>query len=177
MSDITSLPYQKIHKPKIEEVIPYKLDGDMQKIALDFAAYLKSIKVNLKWQTCNRWSAVSKGKHICGIEMSESRLRKPEQEKIFWSIHLNLKNINEYENDVMSEGLQNFVWDKWKLCNFCWSGHDGGIEGTILNKKFTNICVNVPARHNRFDINNPDTTEIPLIKMLLEFEKKITIIK
>jgi len=169
--EIIILEYQKKHKPKIEAVIPYILDGDMQKIALDFAAFLKASKISLRWQTWNRWVAICKGTAICGVELSQSKVNASYPKDIFWSIHPHLKNINEYENFIVNEGWQHFIWDNIRLCDSCRPPAKCRKEWTILGKRFTNICVGFVARHNRLNINNPDETTVQRMKKLLELEK------
>ena len=65
---VTSFHVQRATKAKIEDVIPYYLDGEMLKTALDFAAYLQSNGMQLKWAAWNTWKAHIKSKVLCWVK-------------------------------------------------------------------------------------------------------------
>jgi len=165
-NELITLEYQKTHKPKIEEVIPHILNGDMQKAALDFAAHLQANKMTLRWQTWNGWVAVYKGTAICGVGLRQAATNS-------WKINPRLKYINEYDEPI-DNVWKNFVCDGFKRCNSC----DGkrkcspGQNIIILGKKLDGICYNVIVRHNMLNFNNPDKTAIQRIVKLLELEQK-----
>jgi len=169
---------QKIIKPKIEDVIPYVLDGDMRNIALDFCAYLRANNMKLVWANENGWRATYNGKIICSIRLATDSWKKSKHLKDMYGNHSwNVtpyieRNLNKYEHIIMNEGLQNFIWDNVHKCMFCRTPCHGKMppyrDKVVLGKKIEKIC------HGReltwvFD---PDEAAIDCIKRLLELEKQ-----
>ena len=162
---ITSFRVQRETKAKIEDAIPHYLSGDMQKTALDFAAYLQANK--LKWDAWNKWKVFYIKTTLCWVTLNLSTRS--------WVVSPCLPNNNEYQELVLSEGLQDFVWDNFKRCNPNCAGVCGGPTKsvTILGKEIYGICCEITEVNNyRVDYVNPDETTINRIKMLLELEKQ-----
>jgi len=163
--NIFSFRVQKETKAKIEDVIPYYLDGDTQKAALDFAAYLQANKMPLKWDAWNTWKAHSKSKVLCWVKL--------DLWPAAWVVSPCVTNIDEYEDIVISEGWQSFVWDNFRRCDPSCLGKCAGAERvTLLGKEFDDVCREVYFVNNkRVDFVNPDEPAISRIKKLLELER------
>jgi len=159
---LTLYQQQKTTKPKIEDVIPYYINGDMKKTALDFVKYLRVNKMSPSWNGANQWGTVSQGKNICYISLGNKSWRKSD----YWIINLHLTHIKNYEISIMNEGLEKIVWDNIRYCGHC-SGCAPGKNIPISGKEFKGIC-----RDFILFICDPDETMVNDIKKLLEFEKK-----
>jgi len=62
-----SFKEQKALKPKIEDIILECLDGEMQNTALDFVAYIQSLKMTPRWSNRNAWDVRYKNRGVCKI--------------------------------------------------------------------------------------------------------------
>jgi len=159
---------QKHTKPKIEDVIPYYLEGDLKEIMIDFAVYACANKMPIKWASANRWKAMYKNKIIFWICLPES------PDSHYKHICPCLNHLNMYEDTIKNEGLQNYIWDNVKICRnvlygSCNShGTAPGHNEKILGKDFENVC----HQNKYFAVYNPNETDIDCIKRLLELEKQ-----
>jgi len=169
---VTSFHVQREIKVKIEDVIPHYLEGDIKNTALNFAAYLQANGMQLKWDAWNTWKVHCKSKVLCWVKLN--LFVRP----ITWVVSPCLTNIDEYEDMVIGEGLENFVWDNFKRCRpechgRCRGKDTGGNTVAILGKKIDGICGEVFYVNNKkLDVVNPDETAINRIKILLELEKR-----
>jgi len=181
------IPYkvQKGNRPKIEEVIDYCLDGDLQTAALDFAAYMRKSKMPFGACTSSSTrgrSANYKGERICSIFVyAEDDWKYVGQhnpgDAQYWIVTPELIHINKYDKVAINEGLQNILWDNINYCTH-YRGNGigcspnkrcaGGRDLTILGKEFNGIrwC----GSHS--SIKNPDEAAIKAIKRLLELEQQ-----
>jgi len=154
---------------KIEDFIPLYLGGAEQERALDFITYLRTNKIALRGGgTMNVWDAYCKGNRICQINLHWGRSNYGNNTT--WSIILRLDRINEYQETILSEGMQNIIWDNVRYCGFC-SYHCHTGDAVVLGKKFRNLCYGSESNTTMFRINNPDTATLNGIKRLLELEK------
>ena len=175
-------PYnqQKLVKPKIEDVIFEYLDGDMQKTALDFVAWLRANGMPPKWFRSCGWTVTYKGeKRFCDLwihEVYNKTNDNPICNPPFWGI--SLKYLYKYYEYVVNEGLQSIVWDNVVYCVYN-NGRTckdripkrscvGGRDLTILDKEFNGIC----QSRDIAQFYNPSEVVIKSIKKLLEVEKK-----
>jgi hypothetical protein len=161
-----SLDEQKRTTPKVEDVIPDYLDGNMRKAALDFAAYLRENKMSPGWAGfTNAWKASSKGRCICYIRLGMGGSVSVKNVKLVVAPFL--ENIKEYEQTVIDENLQRFLWNNVLYCaqkpkesepleasrNYAldypcnhWDCAPGK-DITICGKELTNICRNGNRQH------------------------------
>jgi len=170
----------------VEDLFPEHLDDGMIKPALDFVAHIRASKMKPVWTLTNQWKAVYKGRNICRISLSPWS----EFKKYKWVVTAYLEHIKEYEEDVISEDLQNFLWDNVFYCvqkpkdlppaeefrNYAlkypcnlW-GCAPGKTVTVCGKELTNICCNGNRQH--FWFHDPDNATLEAIKRLLELEQK-----
>jgi len=182
----TVIPYKvaKGNRPKIEEVITYCLDGDMQKAALDFAEWMRENKMPLKIgsSSTRNQGAVYKGEQICTVivygedDWKHVGQRNP-GDSLYWTVTPKLNYMDRYEDAAVSEGLENILWDNVNICqnhsgNKMGCSPDkkcaGGRDLTILGKVFHGVTWCYP--HSI--IKNPDEAAIKAIKKLLELEQE-----
>jgi len=62
---------QKKLRPKLEDVLSEYLSGDIRKTALNFAAWLKTIKMTPQWGSGNSWKLSYKSKAIGYIKLND----------------------------------------------------------------------------------------------------------
>jgi len=162
---------QKHNKPKIEDVIPFYLEGKLKEIMLNFATYARTNKMPIRWASVNRWKARYKNKNIfwmCLPDKSDTH---------YGHVCLCLENINKCEEAIFNEGLQHFIWGHVKVCRnvvygSCNShGTVPGRDVTVIGKDFKNICV----QESLYPIYNPEKADVDCIKRLLEMEKQARI--
>ena len=184
------IPYkvEKGNRPKIEDVISYCLDGDLQKSALNFTTFMNENKMPFK--VCTSTTRVQranyKGEQICHIRVyGENDWEHVDQhhpgDPSYWTVSPNLLHIAKYNSTIITEGLQNILWDNLFYCK----NYDGNIvigcnpnkrcaggrTLTMLGKEFKHICW---CRSNAI-IRNPDETMFNGIKRLIELEQQARI--
>jgi hypothetical protein len=189
---LTYFQQQKVDKPLVEDVIPVYLDGTMKKSALNLAAWLRANKLKPAWCLTNQWKAMCKGRNICRISM---RPWSPGHKHRDWIanayiVTTYLENLNDYQEAVINEGLQNFLWDNVYYCvnkpadslppvelqtHWCkppcnlWNCAPGK-SITVCGKELTNICSCGGRQY--FWFHDPDEATLEAIKRLLELEQK-----
>ena len=172
---------KKETKSKIEDVIPEYLVGEIQKAALEFVAYLKGNKFSPRLSTNNTetWKVIYKSKCICTIHFCKPwKWIQEMKENATWVVEPHLLYFHEYEDLIMSEGLQKIIWDGIIFCNGCPPSKGGrrdknrscigGQCATVLGKELKGICANVPLTR----VCDPNETEIGGIKRILELEQR-----
>jgi len=181
MADITSLAVQKITKPNIEEILPYYLDGEALKSALDFIAYLRENKMKPSWTIHNAWKAVNKGKVLYYIRLPvySSHFQRPNNPnwERSWCVTPFLMNLAKYENLITDEFDKKMVVDNLYGCKpYCQgarcSAKNPETRITICGTEIVRHCHSSMLRNRSLWVVNPDKNEIESIKKLLELEKK-----
>jgi len=181
MSDLTILRVQRELKPKIEDVMPFYLDGEELKTALDFVAYLRANKMSPRWAgVYNSWAYSYKGKGLYNIMLRTTNIlfvHHDEGKK--WLIEPYLKHLGKYDDKISNAGLQSYLWDNVSYCrNFLMGGcnYHGcapGMSKTIAGKEFNNICsAHASVGRRAMVAYDPSEATIDCIKRLLEFEKE-----
>ena len=163
-------------KPLIEDVIPAVLDGGMKDAALEFCAYLRANKMKPVWSVTNGWKAMHGKKAILYIRLATDDWKTAKHlskkySKHSWVVTLFIeRNLNKYQDAIMQEGLQDFVWENVHHCMACRSPCHGMLpphrDVTVLGKEIKRLC------HSReltwvFD---PDAAAIEKIKKLIALE-------
>ncbi|MDF2686985.1 MAG: hypothetical protein K0S55_2168 [Clostridia bacterium] len=150
-------------KPEIEDAILEQLDGDKQKLALDFVAWLRENKMTLRWAGFkNAWKANYKSKTICYV-----KLKSNESNEKKWVVYPYLNHINQYEELIVTEDLQNIIWDNMFYCLSCRTPCNT-TNITFLGKEIKGVC----GGRQPVWFFEPDNATINCIKKLLELEKK-----
>lgn len=153
---------QKAVKPKVEDVAGEVLDSDKLKNLLDFVEFLKNNKLTPRWASFNSWSIRYKNKGLCYVKINN--------QKGIWDARLERSFFDEYDKYITNDELKEFVLNivNPPLCENrdCWKRKNE----TILGKKFDEVCRCWP-----FKIDNPDGTELELLKELVLVSKNIII--
>ena len=167
LSDITTLRVQKETKPKIEDVLPYSLEGGMRELAQGFVAHLRANRMTPSWGGVhNTWKANFKGKLICSIRMGAGWWNDRKNARLAITPYLN--HLGAYEGSIMDEGMRDCVWANLFDCEGCHPPPCVAKTITILGRQFDSICGGRPPVWF-FD---PDEAAIGCIQRLLEFEKQ-----
>jgi hypothetical protein len=169
-------------KPKLEDIIPEYLDGDMRRTALDFVEYMRTNKMSPSYRPSLRYKCNYKGKGICTIRLprghTDNEFDQPwmpdgNRTKNYWAVVPELNHFNDYESIMVDEGFKDIILDR-KNIYFC-NGCHGRINEecnpnpnrTILDREFKGLCGRA-----FFWFFNPGEAEIDCIKRLLELEQK-----
>jgi len=171
-------------KPRLEELIPDYLTGNMEKTALDFILYMRANKMPPAYRPSYCFKCSYKSKVICTIGLPSPQRNHydnqfdqpwmPEgiRRKNYWVIFPELNHFSEYANLIFDEGFHDIIWNEKNIyfCNKC-NGRDGSCSTnkSIFGREFKNLC---GARSAFFWFFNPDETTIKCIKRLLELEQK-----
>jgi hypothetical protein len=148
---------QKKHT-KIEDAIMEQLDGDLQKNALEFAAYLNE---NQLTPNMSNWGKISFNGFNIGRMGVENK-----NEWLFEIFNfLDFGNFNDEDEEFTKA-----VHDHVNICNApchdeCWRAKDVKIFG----KEFKSVC----SQQSRAFVN-PGGKTIEHIKKLIEYSKKTT---
>ena len=119
ISSLSNKEQQKI-RPKIEDVIPEILSGKMRETALDFVAYVRKNKMAPGWAgITNTWNASYKGKVIYRIQLKNDGWVNDRHSKHLWVVNPHLNHLAAYEEIIISDGMQNIVWDNIGYCRKC----------------------------------------------------------
>ena len=172
MRDITDLHVQREIKPKIEDLLSHYLDGETFEAASDFARYMQTNKMTLRWAGIhNAWKAAYKGKPVCYIRLNFKLWNEDKYAK--WTVVPYLMNLNAYEDEIINEGWQDFIWNGLWRCKACGHRCTSVVNKTILGKELRNLCNgNFFCGRNWVWFYDPDKTAIARIKRLLELEQK-----
>jgi hypothetical protein len=163
---------QKGNRPKIEEVITYCFDGELQKNAIDFTMWMRENKMPFKLYTSNTRSyrVDYKGWTLCYIFLHHID-DVPPGTPSFIKISPTLQLFDTYKDIVISENLTAIKWDDdvtAYTCNPCGGGCGyKGVDRTIFNKDFKYIC-----KWRGLKVHNPDKTTFEMLKRLLELDQK-----
>lgn len=140
---------QKKVKPLIEDVIPHYLDGENMKNALELIAYLRENKMKPVWTGTNAWKAIYDNKVIFYIRLyndwDKTEHLKEKYGKHSWVVTLYIEdNMNKYEDIILNEGLQIFIWENAHYCMICRSPCHGKNpphkDVIVLGKEINRIC-------------------------------------
>jgi len=158
-------------KPAPEDLIPLCLDGDMQKNALYFTAYLRTNKNKLVWFGCNAWKINCKGRPLCGL--SANGLDIKNDNRVYnWFIILNLIHLHEYEHLIENEKIKTVIQDSCRICNHCNPKCAGKITKTVFNKEIKGTCRWYHSAAGNIYVGDPDKATVEGISELLELEQR-----
>jgi len=167
---------QKGNRPKIEEVIAYCLDDELQKNAINFTMWMHDNKMPLKLYTSNTRSyrADYKGWTLCFVFLHHTddiSSNIHQGEPSFIKISPTLQLFDMYKDIVINEKLTDIKWDDdvtAYTCNICRGGcGHKSVDRTILNKNFNFIC-----KWRGLKAHNPDIATFEKLKRLLILDQK-----
>lgn len=140
---------------RIEDAIFELYDGELQKTALDFVAYLNEHGMSpQEWFGPTIWKTPCGEKYYCfGIFMNQ-----PEKFNLYF-----------YRGDykgVFDKEFIKTVHDHVRPCIDCGGECPKGMDMTIFGKEFPNTCFQFPIQ-----FVNPDRDTLEYIKELIEYWK------
>jgi len=151
---------QKATKPRIEDIINQSLNGDRKQAALDFVAYIKSLKMTPRWASANSWDVKYKGRGVCKIQAGGGT----------WLIRPSFNYI--YDDALFAfladEKLQEPIWSNINRCRGCGKNPQDCMKKsvTVMGKEFKGVCSCV-----LFQFHNPDAAAIDCAKKLVEYRR------
>ena len=149
---------QKTNKPKIEDVINNSLDGNRKQDALEFLAYIKSLKMTPQWASTNSWSLSYKSKRVGYIKINDTTRD--------WELWLNAQyddNFNDLvskENADVKDSFLNNIYYCFH-CSACTPGKDI----VFMGKELKNVCATPVIR-----VKNPN-------KSFLDFAQRQVVLR
>ena len=151
----------------IENFIGDVLAGDMQKNALEFAAYLAASDMLFErgggyWADKLYWRIKYKDKSVCYVLIKDAS----------WIIWSDDSGVNSFEDFSPDEHMKEIAWKHLDICEKADRCFDGCARGrkTIFGKEFDNVC----GTAMKFENPNADTVEC--MKKIMEI-RKIDIIR
>lgn len=154
---------------KIENHIDEILAENAQKNALDFAAFLRTNKMQFErgkgyWENKFYWMIKYKDKYVCFILISNDEDNAEPDGLTIWSDD---SGSSCFENSPFDERMKEIAWQNIDFCRKCGGcNNPGGSRKTIFGKEFDDVCITTM----RF--NNPDAETMEYVKRLLEIRKK-----
>ena len=149
---------QKAAKPDIYDVIKACVKDDKKQDALDFADYIKSLRMKPQWASTNSWTLNYKSKRVGYIRVNESTGD--------WGLWL-YSQYDEYFQELAikeSGEIQEFILNNIVYCYKC-SRCAPGKDMILLGKDLKNICATPNIR-----LQNPN-------EEFREFAKKLIVLR
>ena len=152
--------------PKFEDAVVFYLENtEDQKIALEFAAWLRKNRMSPLTGTGGyNWYINVKGHHVCSIKMYNDTWYI-----IPWSEHRS-SNGRGILNDVLAvEKIKEVVWDNISECMGCNYGcKPNFIDINIHGREIKGVCRSFFLR-----FRNPDSQTVEILKEILLTNKNM----
>jgi len=124
---------QKASKPSAEDVAGASLQGAEKQGALEFLAFIKTLKMTPQWASGNSWTFNYKNKRVGYFQMRGADNA--------WQLSL-YSQYDAFFNDLVSQEapeIREFIVANAKPCHQCGSLAPG-VNITLLGKEFKNMC-------------------------------------
>ena len=170
-------------RPIPEDNILKYFSGEKKENALGFVVWLRENKLSPRFSRSspNSWEIDYKSKCICNLVIAYSSKSRDD-----WRIDLKLTHLDVFSEKIMSENLQEIIWNGTSYCRYGERSPYFGMAKapgcnpkkpckfgktiTVLGKEFTQCCIHADGRSVSF--TNPDDVTLEGIKKLLELEKQ-----
>ena len=152
---------QKNTRPRIEESILALLNGERQRIALDFVSYVRSLRMTPQWASVNSWAVSYKGKRVCYIKLV---MRQGENA---WYIRPAVRYDETLRHFCIEEQIEQQMLDNVHYCIRCGKCAPG-ITVTFFDRTLEHVCCS-PID---FEFHNPGEVELACVKKLIEYRRK-----
>ncbi len=160
--EISPYQEQKNKKPKVEEIIYATLNNERQKNALEFVAFIKSLKMTPQWVSANSWAISYKGKRVCHIKVSDYVAGEGS-----WYIRPSVIYDDILKDFCIHEGLEKIMLDSIHFCRACGKCAPGK-HAMFFGKEINNVCCS-PID---FQFHNPSTIVMECAKKLVEYRRQ-----
>jgi hypothetical protein len=151
---------QKTVKPDVEDVIHALLKDEKKQAALDFVAFVKSMRMKPQWASTNSWTFSYKSKRVGYIKINESG-----GDWELWSYAQYDKYFQELAVKENSD-IQNYIINNVLYCYKC-SACAPGKNMVLLGKELKNICA-TPV----FRVKNPNGAFCDFAKRLINLRRE-----
>jgi len=159
---------QRDKNTPIETLIPVFInDCDVQNAVMDFVAYLRESKLELKRVGVSRWVFKHNKQQILSLFLG--RNADWWCKNTYWYIDITPLFLHEYEDSIINIGLQDFVLSNIKYCVNCSLGCFPGKNAVILHAETTGICMTEQFIY----FCDPDAEVVAGIKKFMELEKDV----
>ena len=155
----------------IEQHIHEALAGNAQRLALDFAAYLRNQGMQFErgtgyWEDKRYWYVKYKETYVCFILVNGFGAVRHMEEPEGWIIWSDDYDSDLFANYPLDERTKEIAWNHADICGNCGGcGSPGGSCKTIFRKEFDNVCIAT------FRFDNPNVDEVECAKKLVELRK------
>lgn len=161
MSRCVQTSQQKTHRTPVDDVIRSVLSGTQQKLALDFVAYLKSLRMSPQWASHHSWAVSYKGKRVCYIKISEKTSEGT------WYIRPSLQYDAGLDAFCRENGLIACMLKNVHFCVACGRCAPGK-NATFFGQSLEHVCC-APID---FEFHNPIEEELECVKKLLVYSRQ-----
>ena len=155
---------------KIERYIKDTLPGEVQKLALDFTAYLRTNGMLFErgkdyWEDKLYFMTKYRDVYVCFILIGDS-----ENTGSPWTIWSDISDSSDaqwYENTPVDRYTKKIAFQNVDFCGKC-SPNElcyGGMRKTVFGTEFENVC------RTTFRFNNPNVKTLECIKKLVDLRK------
>lgn len=153
-------PERKKTKPQAEEEINALLTGERQENALDFVAFVKSLRMTPQWTTANSWAVSYKGKRVCYIKLVMR------QDENGWYIRPAVQYNETLRDFCREERLEEIMLENVHYCVGCGKCKPGTTV-TFFDKELKHVC----SSPIDFEFHNPNTEALECAKKLVEYRR------
>jgi len=159
--------WQQRTKPLIEDAINQSLDGDMKNNALNLVAYVRENNINVRLgRNVNTWNARFKGNIFwIRVDMEHTEINA-------WHAIVRLRHFREYENLIISEGLQDEIFEYLNHCNCPHKCDEGPRINMAFGREITHCGHRFKYGFNYYSPREPDEAMVERMKWLLDLEIK-----
>ena len=149
-------------KPKIEEMIPEYLDGEIRQSLFGFLEFCFANGIKIKWSATNRWKLAYKSTLVGMIYLAKCPCMPGGNkfEKNTWYIHVNME-----EEVIRKENFTELIYKNVLPCVLDQKRCDKPYTVTVLGKEFKNAC---PVSGHRW--TTPDVETLNCIQKMIEFK-------
>ena len=151
---------RKKAKPQAEEEINALLIGERKQNALDFASYVKSLRMTPQWTSANSWAVSYKGKRVCYIKLV---MRQGENE---WYIRPAVQYNDDLRDFCRKEHLEGIMLENVHFCVGCGKCKPG-TTATFFDKELKHVC----SSPIDFEFHNPNAEAVECAKKLVEYRR------
>lgn len=147
-------------KPQAEEEINTLLTGERQENALDFVAFVKSLRMTPQWTSANSWAVSYKGKRVCYIKLC---IREEENA---WYIRPAVQYDDDLRDFCQEEHLEEIMLENVHYCVACGKCAPGKTV-TFFERELKHVC----SSPIDFEFHNPNAEAMECAKKLVEYRR------
>ena len=159
----TLIQIQARTKPKIEEIIPEYLEGEVKQSLYELLDFCCINKIRYSWSATNIWKFQLKGKTIGMVYIGKYPCQKANITKNIWYTHINMDSL--FYDFIVKENLTEVIHKNVLPCAHGSNCNPG--KSIIFGKEFHGV--------HGILYKNPDAISLDCIKKLLAFRINLTL--